>query len=475
MIPKPNIILIILDAVRADCLSCYGHSLLTTSNIDRIAEESTLFLETIATAPWTIPSVGSILTGLSPSEHGATQEHPFLRSTITTLPEILQNNGYYTVAFVANPWLNPSSNLMKGFNEIHFHMNWKSRKKRYVRKILRLLTLTSLYNKFDLTGPGCSYDIIYDAVQTIKTFVREDKPFFLYIHLMDAHLPYIPQRRYLQSLYNDRDLYSKIIRNPFLKDGFVHIRYNLRKLSISQREMELFRCAYNACILEMDECIGKLYSFLKEEKLLDNTLLIITSDHGEEIGDHNLMDHQLCLYDTLLKVPLIIRNQDYFPEGYILKGQVQLNQIYHTILAILYKEKVCNYWYSSEKSLHYLVHTKTSLKYTFSEYHRPDLIKNGYLRISPQLDHRFETRLFCVRSRKYKYIYSEKGKDEFYHLESDPLEKRNLIDFLPEKVNHFKEVLKKWRSSLKFQDNFSVRKIEHSQDVVNKLKSLGYI
>ena len=238
--------------------------------------------------------------------------------------------------------------------------------------------------------------------------------------------------------------------------------------------MELFKCAYNACIAEMDECVGGLYTFLETTGIADNTLFILTADHGEELGDHNLMDHQLCLYDTLLKVPLIIVNREYFPAGYKIDGQVQLSRLFHTILSVA---GVHGYPDVRDRSLCSSISNQGGQRYTFAEYHRPELIKKGYLRVTSKLDHRFETRLFCARGEGYKYIYSEKGEDEFYHLETDPYEEKNLIDQLPEKVNSFRKILKEWRKSLKPQVPSPDKKeeIDIDVDVVSRLKTLGYI
>jgi len=475
---QPNIIVLILDALRADHVSCYGYHRNTTPNIDRISEQGTIFLETIATAPWTVPSVASIFTGLYPSEHGATQENPHLDDHVPTLAQILSENGYETIGFSTNPWFNPGTNLSKGFNEFKLYSEAKSRKKTLLRKISPLLRLVTDEEK--LTEPGCSHDLMNEIIGTLKK--REapsaKNPLFLYAHFMDAHLPYQPYKRFIHKILgnHDRNLLNRIVKNPLLKDGIIHVRYNLGLEPLSDEDFEVFKIAYDAAIRELDDAIGRLIEYLEKYGILDNSVLIIASDHGENIGDHNLMDHQLCLYDTLLKVPLIITGCG-FPKGYRHEKQVQLHQLYHTILDITgVISPAPNF--DRAVSLLEMIKKNEGLECAFSEYARPDQIKSGYLRFTSDLDTRFHTRLKCVRTSECKYIHSENNNDEFYDLKADGGERKNIVQWVSlEKLTVYKKLLAEWQGNLRvYSRDESVREaIGQDEKILSQLRNLGYM
>ncbi|MEW5948588.1 MAG: sulfatase [Thermodesulfobacteriota bacterium] len=470
---QPNIIVLILDALRADHVSCYGYHRNTTPNIDRISAQGTIFLETIATAPWTVPSVASIFTGCYPSEHGATQENPHLDDLVPTLAQILSENGYETIGFSTNPWFNPGTNLRKGFNEFNLFSNEKSRKKHIKRKLLQQLHLLKKGSRF-FVEPGNSHDIVDEISTTVASRThRNSKPFFLYAHFMDPHLPYEPYKEYIRRMIgNDKGMIKKIMDCQLIRDGLVHVRYNLGLERIDKETIDLFKLAYDAAILQLDDAIGALIECLEKAGALDSSLIIIAADHGENIGDHRLMDHQLCLYDTLLKVPLVIIGEG-FPRKKRYEKQVQLHQLFDTILegaSINRGDRV-----NGAGSLQRMIKDSTGLEYAFSEYARPDQIKSGYLRITPALDARFDTRLKSIRTPRFKYIQSENGDDELYNLESDPGEEKNILSVNEEILHEFKKVFVKWQSNLTVHSRSKHHSSISNDAIANQLKGLGYM
>ncbi|HEC99748.1 MAG TPA: hypothetical protein ENN18_05140 [Proteobacteria bacterium] len=474
---QPNIIVLILDALRADHVSCYGYHRNTTPNIDRLSEQGTVFLETIATAPWTVPSVASIFTGLYPSEHGATQEYPRLDDHVPTLAQILSENGYETIGFSTNPWFNKETNLSKGFKEFKLYSEGKSRKRRLLRKISPFVNF--VFKKRGLTEPGCSHDVVDEVIDSLEEIrTKKETPFFLYAHFMDPHLPYQPYKKYIKAILqgSNRKRLKQIMNYPLLKDGIVHVRYNLGLESLKDEALDIFRMAYDAAIRELDDAIGNLTEYLRKSGILDDSVLIIASDHGENIGDHGLMDHQLCLYDTLLKVPLIIVGNG-FPKNHKHKKQVQLHQLFYTILeatGINNQAKQSN----TDITLQNMIKNNTGLKDAFSEYARPDQIKSGYLRFSSELDLRFSTRLRCVRTSEFKYIHSENGNDEFYDIEADAGEAKNIVHSVSlEKLAVWKKLLAEWQSNLRVysRDESAKESIGQDEKILSQLRNLGYM
>jgi len=299
---RPNVILIVLDTLRADHLGCYGYERPTSPNIDRLATESVVYEQAISTAPWTFPSHATLFTGLLPSHHHAHHEHLKLAAEQTTVAERLAEAGYETVGFCNNPWITEQLGMTQGFER--FDEVWRD-------KVSRGTFDINIFVEPELHG-------IEDAgaATTLEELERwldgreSSRPFFLFVNLIEPHTYFDPPRD-----YRNRFLERSLTRDDVQRENvdFIDRAY---ADGLDASLLERIRALYDGEIAYVDDWIGRFTGLLEQKDLLDASLLIVTSDHGEAFAEHRrcglpLIDHQLSLYRELLDVPLIVR----YPAG----------------------------------------------------------------------------------------------------------------------------------------------------------------
>lgn len=274
--PECNVILISIDTLRADLLSCYGYDKMTSPNIDRFSEDSVLFKKCIAQAPSTLASHASIFTSLIPSHHQASFARMIaLPKEIRTITEILKAKGYKTISFNDGGQIAPDFGLDQGF-DVYRSTNKKK---------------ATLYFS----------DIVKKSINWIVR--NSEKKFFLFLHTYETHSPYTPKKKYLD-LFEEN--YSGSL--PMHTSDRVAQRINNGKIKVTKEDTLHIINTYNAEIRAMDESFGIFIDFLKKKELYDKTIIIFTSDHGEEFYEHGVMaSHSHTLFDELLHIPLIIK------------------------------------------------------------------------------------------------------------------------------------------------------------------------
>jgi arylsulfatase A-like enzyme len=247
--PAPNILLITLDTTRADHLGAYGFQSIATPNIDRLAREGVLFEQTSAAAPLTLPAHASLFTGRFPFGHGVRDNAGFvLDPHETTVAEILQQHGYHTAAFVGSYVLAAGRGLNQGFDTYGDEFNSR--------------------DHGDIGG-GVRRPANEVTAEALAWLAQADSsPFFAWVHFYDAHGPYDPPEPY-RSAYAGRP--------------------------------------YDAEIAFMDSQIGRILAFLRQRGLLERTIVVVIGDHGESLGDHGEAAHGVFVYESVIRVPFIIR------------------------------------------------------------------------------------------------------------------------------------------------------------------------
>ncbi|GAI17193.1 unnamed protein product, partial [marine sediment metagenome] len=298
----PNVVLVVMDTVRCDRLSCYGYFRLTTPNLDKLLEESRQYTRAYSTSCWTIPAHASLFTGLYSMTHKATQENVVLDENLITLAEILQDHNYSTVAITENPTLNKERNFDQGFDR--FYETWK---------------IKGGEKEADRDG-------VNPAIACFNEAVSNPRPFFIFVNLIEPHSPYDSSGNMKETFLTDTSI-------PLTKNMFVS--YYLGWKSFTPAELNHLNELYDAELLYVDHLIGQMIKILKKSKLWDETIFIVTSDHGENIGDHGHMDHIFSLHETLIKIPLIIRYPKNFSPGTRDDRSVQLVDIFPTLLNLL--------------------------------------------------------------------------------------------------------------------------------------------
>ena len=305
-IEKPNILVYVIDALRADHMGVYGYERKTTHNIDRFASQNATFLNSYAHSSWTRPSAATILSGLLPKNHKTmTRENKFPDS-VNTLSEVLKENGYYTVAIITNGNLSEKFGFNQGFDQfIQLKENIKTRSVHARSDIIN----SNIFGFFDDYNKS-----------------KNKRPFFLFVWSTDPHDPYTPPNI-------TKDFFNINQFEPINTDLEHTRKINSRKITLSPSQIKYMMARYDQEVCFNDIQFGKLVEEMRVRGLYDNSMIILTSDHGEEFYDHSGFFHGNTLYDEMVRVPIIIKS------SYIEKGLhyeiATLSDIYPTILDIL--------------------------------------------------------------------------------------------------------------------------------------------
>jgi arylsulfatase A-like enzyme len=300
-----NVLVIGIDTLRPDHLGCYGYGRPTSPATDRLAAEGILFENVISQSPWTLPSFGTVFTSLYPSQHGAMTTVTRMRATFPTLATILKERGYATGAVVNASVLRPEFGMDRGFDY------------------------------YDPTPPeGRRADGTTEAV--LEWIDRhQDEAFLMFAHYFDPHEPYAPPPPYDTLFYSE---YDGPIGNTFvLHDHFPSVQgMNFEDLgSLRAEDWDKIRALYDGEIAFTDKAVDNLLNGLAERGLLDRTLVVFLSDHGEEFFEHRGFGHGHTLYGEVIRVPLIFSYPEHLPQGRRVARQVRLVDVMPTILDLL--------------------------------------------------------------------------------------------------------------------------------------------
>ena len=350
---SPNVLLIVLDTVRADHLSVYGYERPTTPNLEAMARRSVRFDQARAAAPWTLASHATLFTGRWPHELGTRWLYP-MRGDVPTLAEYLGSLGYATAGFVGNTFYCAyDSGLDRGFAHYQdYGLDWLSAVRTVHLVDLTLKTINSVSPTLggSIAGrPGSAGEELAlrvfalpdrkDAGVVNREFLnwlaREDgsrRPFFAFLNYVDAHAPYVPPpgagHRFGRAPRTDADFL-------FLTSGWAHAD----RLALPPPARALAVDAYDHCIASIDDRLGELFGELKRRGVLDRTIVIVTSDHGEGFGEHDLFDHGESLYRTEIRVPLLISLPSGRASGRVVDRFVSLRDIPATIADLIGSSK----------------------------------------------------------------------------------------------------------------------------------------
>jgi len=421
--PGCNVILISIDTLRVDRLGCYGYTRDTSPNIDRFREDAVLFQCNISQAPSTMASHASIFTSLVPSHHGAYFSLPNpLADNWTTMAEFLQNAGYHTVSFNDGGQISAELGFDQGFD-------------RYV----------CLPNKERKV-----YKFINTVNATFRWFRQNRKqPFFLFLHTYHTHHPYTPDQRFIEELgVTLSGALPRKISIGLLRE----INRGQRQLS-PEAEVQI-NALYDAEIREMDHTFGQLVKRLKRNNIYDNSLIIFTSDHGEEMGEHSLWGcHSHSLFEEVLRVPLIIKFPGSDFAGTEVRQQVRSLDILPTILEVVGIPPPI------------LLEGRTLMPpvHGWADEPRPALAQLDSVRVP-----------MALRADGWKY-YPARGTYDgaLYRIDEDPREERNQLYCEPQTGRELDQQLKDLLAQQ--PEALAQNTIELSQPVTEQLKELGYL
>jgi arylsulfatase A-like enzyme len=440
--PAVNIVLIVMDTMRAQNMSLYGAASRTTPFLDRFAESATLYDRSIASSPWTLTTHASMFTGLHPSEHGARifqksdTEYPIakLKDEFVTVAEYLQGKGYETVAFTTNVgFLNPVWGLNQGFDM------WFNQR----------MTATDLNNRHVVPW------------LRRKEGQNIEKPWFLFLNYMDTHEPYntTPVQTFPDRLSN---------RNS--REVLESVRYPvmMRERPLPEDDLRLLEDQYDVAIANVDHAIGNLMNLLREMGFLDRTLIIVSSDHGEYFGEHDLITHWKELYQPVLWVPLLVKKP----------GQTEKfisNEVFSSVdFPSLILENAGFYDPSEEVEEQHALPPgflrRPGNHDVISEIH---FIGNNVIQARPWGDRLKRERIAQVEW-PWKCIWSSDGEYELYNLDDDPQEVRNLIDSEKVIASRMLDQIDAYIARTS-EVPMDIESPTLTEDDIKKLRALGYV
>lgn len=433
-----NVILIVIDALRADHLGCYGYERETSPRLDELAGEGVIFKHCYSQSSWTKPSVASILTSLYPSRHGTTLHGQALPENVVTIAEVMSEQGFLTYGFVTNPNLKKIFNFDQGFDffddrllEDKFYYGVLRQLGQKPPYFLRLFT-----NRFNTH--------VRDNARLANNFIipwlreYQDQNFFMYLHYMDPHRPFIPPAPY-----------NKMF--PYVRGD-----KDSRMLSL-----------YDGEIRFVDTEIGNLIDELKALRLFAKTLLIITSDHGQAFGEHGDYGHGRTIYQNQLQVPLLGRGPGNFSGGRQIAAPVKVLDLVPTILDFLDIESDVDWEGSSLLPLIENEKSEETGKPIFLE----ENLDGNYILSG------------VIKNNEWKHILTEKsalrdvtkeGREELYNLVQDPQESNNLVDREPEMLETMRNYLIGFKNRLPAQER-NPSQVKIDPETIRQLRALGYL
>lgn len=442
---RPNIIFILVDTLRRDYLGAYGFQGRVSPAIDRLARESILFRNCFTQSPWTKPAVASLFTSLYPQVHGLTNHEgkywgegtPEIRTGIlsgraTTLAESLRESGYETAGFIANPWLDASYGFGQGFD---------------------------VYYDDETDFSTTARDLV-DDVRAWFDARDADKPYFLYVHLMDVHAPYTASQADFITVRASPTVQSEHILGPREMPDVRWHNLEIRPpwaTDEMRHEVAYWRARYASGVRATDRRIGAFLNYLRKRGELDRGLLVLTSDHGEELFEHGDWSHGQSLFDHQLRIPLIIRNPQGRGGGAEVDTFIELIDLMPTLLSVAGAEPPKG-MQGQEMSAILRGHAVEHPEFTFA---------TATQRIP---------RFYSVRTARYKLLlHLDTGWERLFEMAEDGTEKIDVSAREPEVAAELRERLLNHIRDSVAGGTLESDTTEIPEELQERLKALGYL
>lgn len=415
-IHQPNILLVVIDTLRADHLSLYGYARNTSPFLDSWARDGVTFKTVVSPTPWTLPSHVSLFSGMGPLAHGLNFDDP-VPDDLPLLAESLRKNGYRTLAVTGGGYLHPRYRLHRGFDVFH-----------YWRRASSIDQERELDTNVDL------------AIRWLQQH-HPDRPFFMFFHTYEVHSPFLPRQPYFNRFHVDESPAFEMSTKPVqggAAEGFQVPKKFVRAENGQELPGDYSALAadlYDSEIAYADKEISRLLSTLRELGIEGETIVVLTSDHGEALGEKGLAGHAY-LYDFNLLVPLVISAPGMSEPGLVVEEQVELTDILPTIL------ELANVEVPREVTGMSLVPLLTAGPVTQQARTAWSYASSSNFGISLRLPGR------------YKYIYQNTawpvlaGSEELFRLDSDPEEDHDLAAVDPYASQFREEVVSRLKNDL---------------------------
>ncbi len=524
---QPDIIFIVLDTQRADRLGCYGYDKTISPNLDRFAAQATVFDQAVAPAQWTVPSHASMFSGLYPTAHQVLQSAQRLNYSHPHIAELLSVAGYETVGFCNNPLVGILNNgLKRGFQRFYNYggavpsvpssssrlptpLNYLAES--YTQALRRLsYPIQNFFGRSDLAFQislnswltplwskmanfkGQNERSVTDVVDFLYRRERlgSDQPLFLFLNLMETHLPFWPPGQYVDKVapYFRDSKEARTIMRTWNREAYRWAAPLSEPLA--ELESAVLNDMYDAEVAYQDDYLGQLFHTLRNRKRQHDTLTIIVADHGDGLGDHGYMGHAFVAYQELVHVPLIIDWPAVWPERTQVKSPVSTRRVFHTMLdaADLWAD-VVDREIASEAGRLSLLNTVRGQdpedRTAVSEIIPPKNFVSAIERRQPELLDEFrclEERHAIVKQDEYgtfKLIHLVRQPHELFDLPADPLERNNLIQQRQALADELsRQLIRKGEDARKRRGRFveqDTAELEVSSQLKQRLRGLGYL
>lgn len=458
---RPNILIYMIDTLRADHASLYGYARDTTPFLKKLGAAGLVFENCQVQATWTKPSTASLLTSLYSFSHGIVNDYDTIPKGAATMAGQLRAAGYVTAGIVANPFAGRVSGLQRGFDYLD---EWAVIQ-RYRKDTEDRGTDSAAVNK-----------IVFPWLEQ-----HRDEPFFLYVHTTDPHAPYRPPAGFEEKFANPAETaefnrtYKRLVDKREYGGGAVVNRAGCLRNGVNpDRFIHQAIDRYDGEILHNDWSLEQLVEKLKQLGVLDNTLIVVVSDHGEEFWEHGWTAHGQSLYQELAHGVLLMWNPKLIPTARRVAEPVQLIDVMPTVLDLL------------------------NLKI-------PDMVQGQslaafakgqpFLRRGPVMTSRYAsphakgfvpengTDTVALLDSNWKLIYRDKAKEvgmnkiELYDRRTDPGDANNVAAQHPAEAGRMTTEIGKWLDAEKQIKSFLGRGAQATMDskTLEQLRSLGYI
>lgn len=525
---QPDIIFIVLDTQRADRLGCYGYEGrrgggTISPNLDSFAQDGVLFEQAVSPAQWTIPSHGSMFTGLYPTEHQLIQSNRTLGPDRPHLAELLNQAGYQTVGFCNNPLVGILNNgLKRGFQTFYNYggaipsmpgqstsLPWPLNRllESYTQFLRRIsYPIQNWFGQSDLAfrvslnawlTPLWSQMANFKgqnarSVRDVSRFLDEreqkgaERPMFLFLNLMETHLPFRPPGEFVDRVapYMRTDRRARDVMRRWNREAYRWAAPLAEPLP--ELESQVLSDMYDAEVAYQDDYLSHLFDALSQRSRARDTLTVIVSDHGDGLGEHQYFGHAFVAYQELVHVPLILHWPAKMPAGRRIAGPVSTRRIYHTLLDAA-GQLPDGQVYIDPAEIRGLTLMETirgrdpEAGTAYAEVYPPLNFAKAVRHRQPELLERFR----CMALRRavvkdaWKLIQVAEQPDELFNLALDPLELDDRLDEKPFEAGQLNKQLNAMaRKAEALRDNLAAGgtlEIDDDEQLLKRLRGLGYI
>ena len=467
---RPNVLLLLLDSTRAANVSCYGYGKTTTPVLDGLAADGALFRQAVSNGCWTLPSHATLFTGRHPSSHGLTRTGDALPAGVPTLASLLGEAGYQTACFSNNAYISEATGLAAGF--AHVDDVWRETNPRGMERP----KMSGRLRRLEQKGPAMKPVVaVLRAAKRVRTAIRgwrrpttdhgaaltndrlqtwlsgrdRDRPWFAFVNYMEAHERYSPpppwDRRFLP------DGTSRVQVAALGSKGEILASTGKRRES----SLAILEGLYDGAIGYLDAKIGELLEHLRADGALEDTVVVVTADHGDSLGEHGYLGHRLYLYEELVRVPLVIAHPTAFPAGTTVDDQVELGDLFPTLLHLAGVDLP-----EGATPFRNLAGGAPPPPFAVLENTAPKALDLVQMR--------------ALRTPGRKFIWRSDGRHELFDLERDPDELQDLTRDRPDEVEALLTTLDEWEQSF---EGTSLQPAEAAYDeaTLERLRGLGYI